>query len=264
MCLAIESKRILEYFTSFCIGVGDILQARGVTTDRVQALLQYRLGSKNIGEQSMKQVTEAKTIHNLLCAAEPFVSWFNYDLIAFLAKELGKEEGAVVVADYESKFQRYLTRLIFESPPFSSIESIPDGFEELVVKLDWDFGQVSIQDITIFKAKLCECFDHSDPSVFILKSVEEGCVLLTLLIPASVLDVIAAGMDNSMEALLEMHPEIAYIRLGPKIFNLQVSCHDQKSKNDRVKILSTTFSLNLSWLSSNHKLFVYCHACITA
>lgn len=176
--LARESTRMLEHFASFCVQVGDILQGKGVTTDQVRTLLQYRLGSKNIGDESMKYVSEAKTIHSLLCAAEPFSSWFNYDLIAFLAKQLGGEEGSAVVDGYESKLKQYLERLVFKSPPFSSIKSIPPGFEELQVKLDWNFEQVTIQDITIFKSKLCEFLGPSDPSAFILKSVEEGCVLL--------------------------------------------------------------------------------------
>lgn len=221
--LAVESRHMLEQFTTFCIHVGDMLQKKGVTTDRVRTLLQYRLGSKNIGETSMKQVTEARTIHSLLCAAEPFVSWFNYDLISFLAKELGGEEGSALIADYESRFQKYLQRLIFESPPFSSIKSIPSGFEELAVKLDWNFEEVTIQDITIFKAKLCELLGQSDPSIFILKSVEEGCVLLTWLVPESIVDHTMAGIENNAEALLKLYPDVAYLRLGPKLFNPHVS-----------------------------------------
>lgn len=216
--LAVESRRILEYFTSFCIRVGDILQAKGVTTDKVRALLQIRLGSKNIGEQSMKQVTEAKTVHSLLCAAEPFVSWFNYDLIAFLAKELGKEEGAEVVADYEAKLRDYLQRSIFGCPPVSSIKSIPFGFEELAVKLDWDFDKVSIQDVTIFKSKLCQFFYQSDPSIFILKSVEEGCVLLTWLIPSNIVGTIMTCVERNITHLPNTFSDVAYVRLGPKVF----------------------------------------------
>lgn len=221
--LAVESMRILEQFTSFCVHVGDLLQQKQVTPDRVRALLQYRLGSKNISEPSMKQVREGRTIHNLLCAAEPFVSWFNYDLIAFLAKELGGEEGLKVVADYESKFQQYLHRLIFESPPFSSIKSVPTGLEEVAVKLEWDFEQLSIQDVTIFKAKLCKFLGQSDPSVFILKSVEEGCVLLTWLVPESIVEAIVAAVENNTEALLQLYPDLVYVRLGPKLFNSKVS-----------------------------------------
>ena len=218
--LAVESRRILEHFASFCIRVGDVLQAKGVTTDRLRTLLQYRLGSKNIGELSMKHINEARTIHNLLCVAEPFASWFNYDLIAFLAKELGEEEGSAIVADYESKFQQYLQKLVFECPPFSSIKSIPSGFEELTVKLDWNFEHISIQDITIFKAKLCKFLGHSDPSVFILKSVEEGCVLLTWLVSSSI---IVMEAEKSTAALLAVCENIIFIRVGPKMFDLQVS-----------------------------------------
>ena len=217
--LVLESTRMLEHFAAFCFHVGDLLQGRGVTTDQVRTLLQFRLGSKNIGEESMKHVNEGKTIYNLLCAAEPFSSWFNYDLVAFLAKQLGGEEGLTAVADYESKLKQYLERLVYECPPFSSIKSIPSGFEEFEVKLDWDFERVTIQDITIFKSKLCELLDRSDPSIFILKSVEEGCVLLTWLVPSSIVQELMA----STGVLLNAHAEITSIRLGPKIFNCQVS-----------------------------------------
>lgn len=217
--LAIESRHMLEYFTSFCIRVGDLLQSKGVTADRVRALLQYRLGSKNIGESSMKQVTEARSIHSLLCAAEPFVSWFNYDLIALLARELGGEEGSKAVADYEAKFQQYLQRLVFESPPFSSITLKPSGFEELTVKLERNLEQITIQDITIFKGKLCEFLGQSDPSVFILKSVEEGCVMLTWLFPSTLVETTSTDISKNGVALLKAYP-IIYISVGPKVFDL--------------------------------------------
>lgn len=222
--LAMESRCMLEHFTSFCIRVGDLLQSKGVTTDRVRALLQYRLGSKNIGESSMKQVTDARSIHSLLCIAEPFVSWFNYDLIALLAKELGGEDGLKMVAEYEAKFQLYLQRLVFESPPFSSIKLMPSGFEEMMVKLEWNFEQVMIQDITIFKGKLCEFLHQSDPSVFILKSVEEGCVVLTWLIPSAIVESTSTDISNNGAILLKAFP-VVYFKVGPKVFDLvSTSC----------------------------------------
>lgn len=245
--LAVESRHMLEEFTSFCVHVGDMLENRGVTTDRVRTVLQYRLGSKNIGETSMKRVTEATTIHSLLCTVEPFVSWFNYDLIALLAKELGGEEGSGLVAVYESKFQQYLQRLIFECPPFSSIKSTPSQFEELAVKLDWNFEQVTIQDITIFKAKLCELLGKNNPSVFILKSVEEGCVLLTWLVPESIVDYIMAGLERDAEALLKWYPNIAYLRLGPKLLDPQVSLVKEVTNGVQALLLCFEFSAAGMW-----------------
>jgi len=113
----------------------------------------------------------------------PFSSWYNYDLISHLIKLVVGAEGDVLVKNYEEKLANYFKRLVHDSPAFSSLDRFPDEFEELVVKLDWDFQKCTIQDITIFKEKLCKLLKQPDPGLFILKSVEEGCVEVTWLIP---------------------------------------------------------------------------------
>ena len=104
----------------------------------------------------------------------------------------------MLIKSYEDKLRSYFKRLVYETPAFSSLDEFPEEFEDLVVKLDWDFHKVTIQDITILKEKLCKLLKQPDPSLFILKSIEEGCVEVTWVIPP----VIRQEVRSVAEALL--------------------------------------------------------------
>ena len=221
--LAQESIEILENFAAFTVNVGDLLVSKSVTPDRVSTLLRYRIGSKNVDEETRKIMRESKTIHSLICAVEPFSSWFNYDLIALVAKKLGNEEGERIVELYESQLQKYFQRLVFECPPFSSIKTTPDDFEQMSVKVDWDYKECTVQDITIFKSKLCKFLKREDPSLFILNSVEEGCVILTWLFPSAITTDVICEVQACCSQLA--NEDVLFVRVGTKTItcNAQVS-----------------------------------------
>ena len=186
--LASESRKMLENFTTFVVDVCSLLQSKSASSDQVQLALQYRLGSiddvirRRIDEAS--EVDEAKRIPLLLRIAEPFTSWYNYDLIAYLAKHFGGKDGEALVSKYEDQIQSYFKKLVFECPPFSSIQKVPNGFDECVVKVHWNYQECTIQDLTILKEKLSSFLEH-DPNLLILKTIDEGCILFSWIVPAT-------------------------------------------------------------------------------
>ena len=186
--LASESRKMLENFTTFVIDVCSLLQSKSASSDQIQLALQYRLGSiddvirRRIDEAS--RVDEAKRIPLLLRIAEPFTSWYNYDLIAYLAKHFGGKDGEALVSKYEDQIQSYFKKLVFECPPFSSIQKVPNGFDECVVKVHWNYQECTIQDLTILKEKLSSFLEH-DPNLLILKTINEGCILFSWIVPAT-------------------------------------------------------------------------------
>ena len=199
--LVTESRQICQDFTTFVLRVATLLQSKSTSIDEVQLALESQLGSSKLDEHLRSKIDNASSIPILLRTAMPFSSWYNYDLVGFLAKQFGGEKGRALVCGYESQLRSHLLRRVIECPPMSSLDCVPNGFENIFIKIDWDYRQCTIQDIAIFKGKLCTFLGHEDPSVFILKSVEEGCVSLSWVVPSTVaqqvrLRVAAAAMSH--------------------------------------------------------------------
>lgn len=164
--LVTESRQIKEDYSTFVYQTSELLLSKNIPVDKVQLALYSRLGIQSVDESLLSKVEEAKTIPSVVRAALPFSSWYNYDLISHLINLLVGAEGEALVKSYEEKLGTYFKRLVYESPAFSSLDEFPEEFEELVVKLDWDFQKCTIQDITIFKEKLCKLLKQPDPGLW--------------------------------------------------------------------------------------------------
>ena len=222
MTLATESRKMLEKFTTFVVNVSGVLRSESANIEDVQLALQARLGRRNIDEHLEKKIDDTKSFSGLLKAAMPFSSWYNYDLIAYLAKQFGGQNGESLVETYKAELQSYLKRLVFECPPFSSIEKAPNGFEEMVVKLDETYVECTVQDITILKEKLCDLLGRDDPNTFILKSIEEGCVQVTWIFPRNHTDALYSKAALVKSALAR-DLNVIHLRIGTKMLSVQVN-----------------------------------------
>ena len=59
---------------------------------------------------------------------------------------------------------------------------LPPGYDQLIIKVDWDHLSRTAQDIAIFQSELSSLLNLK-PEVFILKSVEKGCIKITWAVP---------------------------------------------------------------------------------
>lgn len=174
-----ESKMVRNNFADFVLRVCDMLEKSQVPVEKVRLSLQYlgcyehQLGAQCQIFDGTSAISTANSINNLLSALHECSSWFNYSLVAYIAKHFGGDEGERLVEAYESQLKSYFKRLIFQCPPFSSDEShIPGGFEALEVIVDRDFRTCSLQDVAIFKFTLSTLLGLR-PSVFILRAIDE-------------------------------------------------------------------------------------------
>ena len=216
---------MLNRFSRFVINVYKLLTSMSVTSmsvdvDTIKISLQcWLLGYGTISDEVIKDIDAANSISALLRMAMPFCSWYNYDLIALLAEVHGEERGKRLVSDYEEKI--YLQRLVYQCPPFSALQSGKFS-SELTVKVDWPYESCTLQDITFFKLKLCKALGLKDPSRFILKSVEEGCVRLTYIIPAQLVPELASKVEQATPKLVEEKVISIQVGMNPVISFLQV------------------------------------------
>lgn len=218
--LVTESRQIRDGFTTFVLKVAALLQSKSVSIDEVQLALESQLGSGKIDEHLQRKIDIASSIPALLRAAMPFSSWYNYDLIGYLAKHFGGEEGKALVCSYECQLKSHLLKRVIECPPLSSLLKVPNGFESISVKVDWEYRKCTIQDITIFKEKLCKLLNQQDPSVFILKSVEEGCVSMTWVVPATLAQQVHSSVAAAIAGLAA--ERILHFSVGRDVFIDQV------------------------------------------
>lgn len=131
-------------------------------------------------------LSHTETVQSLLACLHCYSSWYNYGLIKFIATEFGGEEGALIIDEYIKSLTLYCEKIVAcQCPEFSLADGLPPGYDQLIVKVDWDHLSRTAQDIAIFQAELSTLL-NLEPEVFILKGVEEGCVLLTWAVPQAI------------------------------------------------------------------------------
>ena len=211
--VATDSVNITVRFARFVLAVYRLLDRKQVPVCEVRLALCFLSCHKSTvpgGENvpmfgSSSDINQAKDLVTLIECLRKYSSWFNYYLPKFIAEEFGREEGKVLVADYEEDLTRYFENVIaYLCPEFCLIRGIPPGFEQLDVKVDWDYKSCRAQDVVLFQAKLSELL-RLEPHVFQLKSIEEGCVSLTWLVPSVLIPHIIMEVNLQRCTLKEMY-----------------------------------------------------------
>lgn len=190
--VARDSENITVRFAKFVLAVYRLLESKQVKVCEVRLALYFLGCYKTVapGKEnvpifgSLSDINQAEDLAKLIECLRNYSSWFNYHLLKFIAEEFGSEEGKALVADYEDDLAKYFENVIaYLCPEFSLVKGIPPGFQQLDIKVDWDFKSCRAQDIVLFQAKLSELLEL-EPHVFQLKSIEEGCVSMTWLVPS--------------------------------------------------------------------------------
>ena len=183
-------------FTKLVLDVYRLLSRKKVPVEEIRLSLLY-LGcfkdtnTASKGDQysvigSSSDLSHAETLQSLIECLHQYSSWYNYGLIKFVATEFGGEEGVMIIDNYIRILTTYCEKIIAcQCPSFSLVEGLPPGYDQLVIKVDWDHLTCTAQDIAIFQAELSS-LTNLEPEVFILKMVEEGCLLITWAVPQAV------------------------------------------------------------------------------
>ncbi len=186
------NNEIKMKFTKLVLDVYRLLTRKEVAVDEIRLSLLY-LGcfkdnvERNNGLISSTIQFSAETVHSLIACLHKYSSWYNYGMIKFVAEEFGEEEGVATVADYVKSLTSYCEKIIAcECPEFSLAIGLPPGYDQLIVKVDWDHLSRTAQDIAIFQSELSSLLNLK-PEVFILKSVERGCIKITWAVPQTII-----------------------------------------------------------------------------
>ena len=189
--VARDSQNITMKFASLVLGVYRVLVCLQIPIKEIRMVLLYFGCFENTPRtenvslfSSSSDIAKVEDLASLIECLHNYSSWFNYQLIKFVAIEFGREEGRKLITDYEEELTKYFENLIaYECPEFSLTKGVPPGYEHLVVKVDWDYHSCKAQDVALFQASISSVLGLK-PEVFQLKSIEEGCVLFTWGIPS--------------------------------------------------------------------------------
>lgn len=213
-------------FTKLVLDVYRLLMKKTVAVEEVRLSLlflgcfeQNSPSRKHSVISSASELSHADTIQSLIECLHEYSSWYNYGLIKFVATEFGGEEGTVMITEYLNSLSFYCEKIIAcQCPEFSLSNGMPPGYDQLVVKVDWNHLSKTAQDIAIFQAELSSLL-HLEPEVFILKGVEEGCVKVIWAVPQSITTYIVLEVMKQQQVLVKWN--VLSVRAAGKCIDIQ-------------------------------------------
>ena len=220
------NSNIKMKFTKLVLDVYRLLSKKKVPIEEIRLSLLFLGCFKTSGSKASypvvspsSELSHAETIQSLIECLHQYSSWYNYGLVKFVAIEFGGEEGYMIIDEYMKNLTAYCEKIIaYQCPEFTLSSGLPSGYDYLVVKIDCDHQSKTAQDIAIFQAELSSLL-NLEPEVFILKSVEEGCLLLTWAVPQSITTYIVMEMIKQQKQLAKWH--VLSIKTAGKHINIQ-------------------------------------------
>ena len=169
MCKVNElDKEVQRDYAKFAKELQELLERKGVSVDDAIYSFAYYLDESKL----TSDMREARNIAAFLLALKRTQSWYNFDTTAYLAEDLGDDEGRKLVETYEEKLKVHLTK---RSKPFNKTRS-----RQFVVKVNDKREHFTDEKIIEFRSTIVRVMKIKHKEL-ILKSIRDGCVELTYL-----------------------------------------------------------------------------------
>ena len=151
-------------------------------------------------ENRYQEIKGAKDLTRVFEILSDYSSFFNFDIIAFIAKNLGSETDKKNLASYQAALESYCSHHVFECPSCLSSSS---KFPDLILKVDPEvtesekFTLKSLRRFTMKVAKTLKVTKHC----LKLCSIKKGCLEITFQIPPHIKEAIVPIIPDQHEAL---------------------------------------------------------------
>ncbi len=215
--LLLQSRLIQSHFSDLVLNVCTILQDSPTAyIEKLQMWLSFQSFSRV--KQSLKtfdsdsDAMKAKTIPVLITSLRSYSSWYNYHLIADIAKHFCGDKGRALVESYEAKVRDFLQRLLTHSPPLFPGSETPSKDTDLFeMKIACDMSGTYLRDIAIFKNTLCELCEI-DPRFLVIKEIDTSNSYVSWATPKAATDSIIKAIKLKLDDLSQEN--IQEIRLS--------------------------------------------------
>ena len=202
---------INQEYATFASSLRRSLKERGISpfelADCLMELRGYEPLSNSPNEKGVHlledhygDLKEAKDITRVFEILSDYSSFFNYDIIAFIAKNLGSESDKKNLATYEAALETYCRHHVFECPSYSNRSS---KFPDLILKVDpkvTESDKFTLKSLHRFKVKVAKTLKITKHSLKVC-SIKKGCLEITFQIPPHIKEAIVPLSNDQNEAL---------------------------------------------------------------
>ena len=132
-----------------------------------------------------RELKNAETIPKVFMVLNDYFSFFNYQVIEHIIKELGTDNDKAELQRYKEDFSQYAKRRIFECLPEFGLISDADH-ADIFVKVDSHYEKYTVEQIEGFRHKLSKILRISSQGILRLCRVDKGCFQLKFQVPSFV------------------------------------------------------------------------------
>ena len=163
-----RDKEVRREYANFGSDLQHLFERKGVSVDDAIYSFAYYQDESDL----TSDMREARDIGAFLLALKGTQSWYNFDTTAYLAENLGDDEGKELVKKYEAKLKVHLNK---HSKPFNKARS-----QQFVVKVNDKRERFTNEKIMEFRSTIIRVMKIKRKEL-ILKRIGDGCVELTYL-----------------------------------------------------------------------------------
>ena len=205
--LFLESSELDCKFNNVCSKLYFSLKQRTDSKEDLVACLMslnvfepvFKTANQPVFKDQKANLIGAKCLYDVWCIISPYHSFFNYYLVEHIIECLGTEGDKQNMTLYKQSFAEYAKRRVYECPAEFGRKSQDDC--TIVVKLDKSYDDCTLDQLELFRIKLCEILQINNEVVLRLFKVEEGCYELTLQAPAFIQEAVFP-LSSKQEAAL--------------------------------------------------------------
>jgi len=175
-----------------------------VTTLRVSDRIQHR----SFIEKELKDIPPPVTFEKIWTRLTLYWDFLNYGLLGHIINKLGSENLKYRMQDYVDELSAFKrrTRLcdFINNWPCRDNRLQEKGLRKVVVKMDLEWTQCTLQDVESFQTALIQKFFLPEFDI-ILQNAEKGCVCVTWLTSLSTAKLLTQNLPNIEMEFFKIH-----------------------------------------------------------
>ena len=206
-----ETKKMILSFADLTRTMKRSLEHREVKVNDLAASLltlgafKSGIAEKSLLEEDETSIRQASCIADIFMTLTNYISFFNYEIIEHLVKDLGTENDSANLDRYVTAFNVFCRRSVFEVPSqvFGSATTSSTKFRKFAVKYSEDASEnarCTMETAKQLQGTIADLFDIT-PCALQLVSIVKGCMQLQFVLPAFIAKQVFPLSSSQQETL---------------------------------------------------------------